>query len=77
MILKTEQQYELSYKHKMIQKMLNYHWREQESIKNPQNKYVYARFSALVKYSENFYGIFMSKIDTPSFFKHKPFWILS
>ena len=25
MVLKTEQQYEMSYKHKMIQKMLNYH----------------------------------------------------
>ena len=40
--------------------------REQESIKNPKNKYAYAWFYALIKYSESFYGIFMSKIDTPS-----------
>ena len=40
--------------------------REQESIKNPKNKYAYASFHALIKYGENFYGIFMSRIDTPS-----------
>ena len=69
MVLKTEQQYEMSHKHKMNSENVQLPSEESRNLSKTDK----TNMSTLGYLHSSSTVIFMSKIHKPSFFKHKPF----